>query len=60
MAKSQEVRTYFHLVDLPAGIDAVMAQALAKEPTERFASGGDMAFALRECASSVFARASNE
>ena len=40
--------------DLPPGIDSIIERALAKQPANRFASGDDMAFALRECASQMF------
>ena len=36
------------LQSLPAGFDAVVATALAKDPAQRFASARDFAFALRE------------
>jgi serine/threonine-protein kinase len=35
---------------LGADIDAVVKKAMAKKPKDRFASGMDMAIALRECA----------
>ncbi len=36
---------------IPPGIDAVLAKAMAKRPENRFASGGELAIALRNCAS---------
>ncbi len=35
---------------VPPAVDAVIAKALAKRPEERFANGGEMAIALRNCA----------
>lgn len=35
--------------DLPAGADSVLERALTKHPAERFATGREMAMALREC-----------
>ncbi|MEM9171558.1 MAG: serine/threonine-protein kinase, partial [Pseudomonadota bacterium] len=45
--------------DLPPAIDAIIERALAKQPANRFATGSDMAFALRECTSQLFNRAVN-
>ncbi len=45
---------------LPPGIDAFMERALAKRPENRFSDGNEMAFALRECASQMFAKAVNQ
>ncbi len=39
--------------DLPNCCAAIVSQALAKNPSERFASAGDMARALRACARTV-------
>jgi hypothetical protein len=41
-------------------MDAFMERALAKRPENRFADGNEMAFALRECASQMFAKAVNQ
>ena len=46
--------------DLPPGIDEFMERALAKRPENRFADGNEMAFALRQCASAMFATAVNQ
>ncbi len=35
---------------VPPAVDAVLVKALAKRPEERFANGGEMAIALRNCA----------
>lgn len=35
---------------VPPAVDAVLFKALAKRPEERFATGGEMAIALRNCA----------
>lgn len=35
---------------IPPGVDAVLSKALAKRPENRFANGGEMAIALRNCA----------
>ena len=35
---------------VPPSVDAVLFKALAKRPEQRFASGGEMAIALRNCA----------
>lgn len=35
---------------IPPSVDAVLAKALAKRPENRFANGGEMAIALRNCA----------
>ena len=35
---------------IPPSIDSVLAKALAKRPADRFASGSEMAIALRNCA----------
>jgi serine/threonine-protein kinase len=35
---------------VPPAVDAVLFKALAKRPEERFANGGEMAIALRNCA----------
>jgi serine/threonine-protein kinase len=35
---------------IPPSVDAVLAKALAKRPEKRFANGGEMAIALRNCA----------
>jgi eukaryotic-like serine/threonine-protein kinase len=35
---------------IPAGVDGVLFKALAKRPEDRFANGGEMAIALRNCA----------
>ncbi len=35
---------------IPPGVDAVLSKALAKRPEHRFANGGEMAIALRNCA----------
>jgi eukaryotic-like serine/threonine-protein kinase len=35
---------------IPPGVDAVLSKALAKRPDNRFANGGEMAIALRNCA----------
>jgi serine/threonine-protein kinase len=35
---------------IPPSVDAVLAKALAKRPEQRFANGGEMAIALRNCA----------
>jgi serine/threonine-protein kinase len=44
---------------LPMEINDLLDQALAKDPARRFASGQDMAFALRECASVMFAHSTD-
>jgi serine/threonine-protein kinase len=35
---------------IPPSVDAVLSKALAKRPEKRFANGGEMAIALRNCA----------
>lgn len=35
---------------IPPSVDAVLARALAKSPTNRFTNGGEMSIALRNCA----------
>ncbi|HLT91650.1 MAG TPA: protein kinase [Woeseiaceae bacterium] len=35
---------------IPPSVDAVLSKALAKRPEDRFANGGEMAIALRNCA----------
>ena len=35
---------------VPPSVDAVLLKALAKRPQDRFANGGEMAIALRNCA----------
>ena len=45
---------------LPPIIDAVLEKALAKQPENRYASGHDFAFALRECVSGMFGLAANQ
>jgi serine/threonine-protein kinase len=35
---------------VPPSVDAVLFKALAKRPQDRFANGGEMAIALRNCA----------
>jgi serine/threonine-protein kinase len=35
---------------IPPSVDAVLSKALAKRPENRFANGGEMAIALRNCA----------
>ena len=35
---------------IPPSVDAILAKAMAKSPEQRFASGGEMAIALRNCA----------
>ena len=35
---------------IPPSVDAVLAKALAKKPTDRFSCGAEMAIALRNCA----------
>ena len=37
--------------DVPAGVDAILDRALAKDPANRYESGKAMALALRECCS---------
>ncbi len=43
--------------DVPPGVDEVLDRALAKRPSDRFPDGRSMALALRDCCSSVPARA---
>ncbi len=45
---------------MPPVIDSFMEKALAKQPENRFASGHDMAFAMRECVSGMFGLAANQ
>jgi serine/threonine-protein kinase len=35
---------------IPPSVDAVLAKAMAKSPTQRFSCGAEMAIALRNCA----------
>ena len=35
---------------IPPSVDAVLAKAMAKNPSERFSCGAEMAIALRNCA----------
>ncbi|UYQ60469.1 serine/threonine-protein kinase [Streptomyces peucetius] len=42
-----------HRPDLPAGVDAVMAKALAKSPEDRYGSCGEFVAALRAAASAA-------
>ena len=39
--------------DLPACVESIVDRALAKNPEERFESGGQMAAALNECRASM-------
>jgi eukaryotic-like serine/threonine-protein kinase len=39
-----------HRSGIPPSVDAVLTKALAKRPEHRFANGGEMAIALRNCA----------
>ncbi|MEL7310400.1 MAG: serine/threonine-protein kinase [Pseudomonadota bacterium] len=41
-------------------IDTFLEKALAKQPENRFASGHDMAFAMRECVSGMFGLVANQ
>ncbi|MEO0364206.1 MAG: serine/threonine-protein kinase [Pseudomonadota bacterium] len=41
-------------------IDTFLEKALAKQPENRFASGHDMAFAMRECISGMFGLVANQ